>query len=186
MSHTGLSIGVAVLVVLSTIIFGASAFTSATVTRDANVNVVADDKAIIGLADGTSGSIVRKSSGRLNVDFAIGSSSGANSNATFKLGDSSDPTNKYGFAITNNASSQYTFTLDYSETSGDGNNLEFLVFNDTGSKLGEVNATSSGSLDITAASGETHYVVIVLDTGAGDGSLLGTSADLSGTFKVKV
>jgi hypothetical protein len=61
---------VTLTLVLVASVLGASAFTSGSVERASNVNVVNDDTGLLALEDGTSGDLVfQNSSGALEIDF---------------------------------------------------------------------------------------------------------------------
>lgn len=169
-----------VLVAVSTVL-AASAYTTGSLDRKANVNVVTDDAGLIGLEDGTSGTLVyQNSTGALAIDFANESATGVNTAATFELGNNSDPTNQSAFNITNNDGTSHDMTVSYdgSDTQDADSNIKFEVYDSTGTLVGTADEEGSDAT-FTATSGETFYVVIIVDTHG-----LDSTADLSGTLTV--
>lgn len=162
---------------------GASAFTTGSVSRSSNVNVVTDDQGLIALSDGTSGGLVtQNASGALNIDFTSGGASGVNPSAHFELGNPSDPTNQSAFNVSNLDAESHDLTVQYTGAGGTSDadaNLQFQIYDDTGSQVGTVSEESTSTSISGAASGATYYVVIVVDTHG-----LDSSADLSGTLTV--
>lgn len=177
---------VALMLVFGTGVIGASSFTTATLTRDTNIDVVADSNGVIALIDGTSGGIVtEKSTGELTIDFQVGSATGVNVNSTYELGDPSAPGTERAFNITNQDSVQHTIELDYTVDTGDGvgdgtNSTEFQVYDSSGTAVTTVSEEDNGA-SFTAGSGETFAVVVVVDT-----TMAGVdkSSDLSGTLNI--
>lgn len=177
-----LAIGLVFALVSATL--GVGAFTSATVDRQSNVNVVTDDSGLVGLEDGTSGPLIfQNTSGALGIDLSKASGSGANVHAHFEFGDPNDPTNSSAFNITNNDGEQHTFTLDYTDIASDDSDnevdLKFEVYDSSGTKLNTLTDESSAK-DVTLSAGETVYVVMIIDTEADKG------ADYSGTLSITV
>jgi hypothetical protein len=175
-----LTLGIALVLVMAAV--GTSAFTSATVERQSNVDVVTDGSGLIGLEDGTSGPLIsQNSTGALAIDLTNASGSGANVHANFEFGDPSDPTNSSAFNITNNDGEQHEFSLEYTDiqsTASDSPYLTFEVYDSTGSKIATIQ--DSGSDQFTLDAGETLHVVMIIDTGSDD------TADYSGTLRVAV
>ena len=173
-------LAVAIIAVSATL--GASAYTTGSVSRSANVNVVSDDAGLIALADGTSGDIVTQTSGgELSIDFAVGTASGVNPNAQYEVGDTTDPTTNAAFTVSNLDSQSHSLTLAYTGAGATGNgadNVQFQVYNSTGSSMGTASEENSLTLS-NAASGSTYHVVMVVDTTG-----LDNSTDLSGTLEV--
>lgn len=176
---------VALLVLVATGLTTASSFTTATLSRDTNINVVNDAEGIIALIDGNSGGIVRNgSNGELKIDFTVGSAQGVNVDSRYELGDPANPSQR-AFNITNHDSVAHTIELDYTVSSGDGvgdsiNNTEFRVYDSSGS-LVAVESEDSGTASFSANSGESFAVVVIVDTtNAG----VTNSSDLSGTLSV--
>lgn len=169
------------LLVVSTA-FAATAFTTGSVERSANVNVVNDDTGLIALQDGNSGDLVfQNSSGALEIDFTQGGAGGVNTAAHYELGDPANGNTTYAFNITNLAASSHDLTLDYSGSDSQDSdaNIEFQVYDSTGTQTGTVSEESGTTTLSGVTSGETHYVVIVVDTHG-----LDNTADLSGTLTV--
>lgn len=172
---------VAVVVVSATL--GASAYTSGSISRTASVNVVSDDVGLIALADGTSGDLVyQDTTGQLAIDFTQGGAAGVNTDATFKLGDTADPVNKSAFSVTNQDATAHDLTVAYTGAGATGdatNNIEFQVYNSTGSQVATVSEESTSATLTGIASGNTVYVVIAVDTNG-----LTSADDLSGTLTI--
>lgn len=181
--QTNAKIGVlALVIVVASASFAATAFTTGSVDRQANVNVVNDDIGLIALADGTSGGLVfQNASGALEIDFTAGGAGGVNTAAHYELGDPSNANTSYAFNITNLDDESHDFTLSYSgsDTEDGDSNIQFQVYNSTGAQVGIADEEGSSATLTGVASGQTHYVVIVVDTHG-----LTNSTDLSGTLTV--
>ena len=174
--------GVTMAVIIVAAALGASAYTSGTVERSSNVNVVSDDAGLIALEDGTSGDLVyMKSSGELGIDFTQGGAGGVNPEARYELGNPSDATNQSAFNITNLDAESHDLTVSYTGAgAGDGSdNIQFQIYNSTGSQVALVSEESTSAKLSGVASGNTHYVVLVVDTHG-----VTNTTDLSGTLKV--
>lgn len=171
----------AVVVVSATL--GASAYTTGSVSRTSSITVASDDGGLIGLSDGTSGDLVYMNAGQLAIDFTRGGATGANEDATFTLGDTNDAVNASAFNITNQDATAHDLTVSYTGAgaSGDGtNNIEFQIYDNTGTLAKTVSEESTSATLTGVASGATYYVVIVVDTTNLDSS----TDDLSGTLTV--
>lgn len=191
----------AVVVLVSGGFVVSSAFTSATLTRDANIDVVSDGTGLIELSPGAASAVYTDSDGALAIDFAEGAATGVNGNAEFTLGSSSNLTgasstsdvesHDYAFTVTLNDEINGTtddLQLSYTSADADGNgdaNVEFTVYPMGGSALTTASEESSGTIT-DPTKGTTYYVVLTVDTGAGDaGTTLGSSDDLSGTLTIQ-
>ena len=175
-------LAVAIIAVSATL--GASAYTTGSVSRSANVNVVSDDAGLIALADGTSGDLVwQQSDGTLGIDFTNGGAGGVNPEAHYELGNPSDPTNQTAFNITNLDAESHSLTVEYTgvaATAVDGTpNIQFRVFDSAGTEVATVTEEATSGTVSDVASGSTLYVVMVVDTTG-----LTNSTDLSGTLQV--
>jgi len=174
-----------VLVVSATLIVGASAFTTGSVERSSNVNVVADSSGLIGLADGTSGDLVYlNASDAIEIDFSNTGASGVNPSAQYELGNPADASNQSAFNITNNAGSAQDITIEYtgvSETTDADANIEFQIYDSSGTKVATVTEESTSATITGAGSGSTYHVVVVVNTHG-----LSSGNDLSGTVNVSV
>lgn len=173
-----------VLAVVASLIVGASAFTTGSVDRASSMNVTADDAGLIGLEDGTSGNLVyQNDAGQLEIDFTNGSADGVNDEAHYELGNPGNATNQNAFSITNNDDEQHTMSVEYtgaSQSESPDENMQFQVYNNTGDLVTTVSEENTVQT-FDATSGETHYVVLVIDTYGAD-----TSDDFSGTLNVSV
>lgn len=185
--RTTLTIAViAVMLLTGTGIIAASSFTTATLTRDTNINVVSDDNGVIALVDGNSGDVVQidGTTGELKIDFTVGSATGVNVDSVYELGDPNDPSQR-AFNITNQDGVSHDIKLNYTVSTGDGvgdgaNSTEFIVFDTNAAKQITVSEEDNGA-SFTAASGATFAVVVVVDT-----TMAGVdqNSDLSGTLNV--
>lgn len=188
----GTQVGILIIaLVMTTGLIGASSFTTATLTRDTNIDVVSDTNGVIGLIDGNSGDVVQEdaSTGELRIDFTVGSATGVNVDSVYELGDPANPVGASGeraFNITNNDGVSHTINISYSVADGtsgigDGlNSTEFQVYDGTGANVATVSEEGPGG-EFTAASGETFAVVVVVDTTPAG---VDQTDDLSGTLTV--
>lgn len=162
---------VAALIVASVAV-GSAAFTTGTVERSANVDVVGDSAAVTGLEPGSS-SAVYADGGELQIDFSnYTNADGVNGNANYTIGDTGAANETYAFSITNNddVSHEYSQSYDYDNGVPTNASVSFSAYDNTG----------AGPTDpITLSSGETAYVVITVDTTDAT-----TSDDLSGTLNI--
>ncbi|PSQ16743.1 hypothetical protein BRD00_09975 [Halobacteriales archaeon QS_8_69_26] len=162
---------------------GATAYTTGSVDRSSNVDVVTDNNGLIGLEDGTSGSLVQQNStGALTVDFTRGGGTGVNTAADFELGNTNDPTNQTAFNITNNGGATFDLSVDYTLDADDSDtdaNIKFQIYNSSGNNVATVDEESGSKTISSVSSGTTYYVVIVVNTHG-----LSDSDNLSGTFNV--
>lgn len=174
---------VVVLLVASSIV-SATAFTTATLSRDTNVDVVADNNGIIALTDGTSGGLVTQVDGELRIDFSNpGSGLGANVNSRYELGDPNDPTSEMAFNVTNQDTVAHDLSIEYTGATDEGvagDQIEFRVYDSSGTHLTTVSEETTGSVgSADFASGTTLHVVVVVDTNG-----MTTNGDLSGTLNI--
>lgn len=180
---------VAGLIMVSATAVGASAFTAATVDRQANTDVVADENGLLGLTDGNSGNLVFQdaSTDQLVIDFENGTALGANTDARFELGNPAAPSTSQAFQVRNNDDEAHGINVSYALDADDGNtdvNYEFQVYDSSDALVGTV--TEEGdTAALNAAAGESYNVVVVVDTGHSTTTLTSTS-DLSGTLSFTV
>jgi hypothetical protein len=168
---------------------GASAFTAATVDRQANTDVVADQNGLVGLTDGNSGNLVFQdaSTDQLVIDFGNGTATGANTDARFELGNPASPSTSQAFQLRNNDAEAHAVTVSYALDADDGNtddNYEFRIYDSTDTQVGTV-TEEGATVVLNADAGESYNVVVVVDTGHSTGTLTSTS-DLSGTLSLTV
>jgi hypothetical protein len=163
-------------------VFAASAFTTAELTRSANVNVVADNNGALSLSSGNVGNTAYiNSAGELKLD-ASPSASGLNVEGQFTFGDTASPSTDYMFSMVNTTANDQTLTVDYNVTGdaqGQTDAMTFHVYDGTGAEVATV--TNGSSATFTAGSGSTYYVVLETDTRG-----LDSSADLSGDLIINV
>ena len=184
MSHLTKTLLVAGIILVAGVSVGTSAFTTAQIDRQANVDVVADDTGLLGLSDGTSGELVfQDGAGQLGIDFTAGTAGGANTNALFELGNPDDPTTSQAFIITNNDVEDHVIETEYRANTTDAateDNLKFAVYDGSGALVDTISA-SGATASWTATANTDYYVVITVDTGHSS-DLLGPDTDLSGTL----
>lgn len=183
-------LGVLVLaLVLATGLIGASSFTTATLSRQASIDVVTDQNGFIGLTDEHSSDIINQTAdGALTIDFAQSSATGVNVDSVYEIGNPSptDVENQSAFSITNNDGVSHDINLNYSlNTAGDAvgdsaNSTEFQVFDSSETLITTISEEDSGAT-FTLSSGTTYYVVLVVDTTP---AAIDQTNDLSGTLEI--
>lgn len=176
------------LIMVAATAVGASAFTAATVDRQADTDVVADENGLIGLTDGNSGNLVFQDAAtdQLVIDFTNGSADGANTDARFELGNPNSASTSQAFTVTNNDDEAHAINVSYVLDADDGNadaNYEFQIYN--GDSLVGTVTEEGASVVLNAAAGQSYNVVVVVDTGHSTATLTST-ADLSGTLSFNV
>lgn len=167
MHRRELILGAAGIVGASTL--GSVAYTSASVDRSVTSNVASDDSAIIGLTPGPNVDAVTLTNGQLEVDTAVASASGLNSDGTFTYGDTSSlgtAPESQAFSVTNNDGEAHSLDVGVNLTSQPGSSsLQIDLYKGDGTSLG----TASPSNTVTVASsdwgaGTTIYAVIKVFT----------------------
>jgi hypothetical protein len=164
----------------------AQAYTTATVSREMDISVVADDStdALIQFTPGPAEGSRINSNDQLIIDGAATGSDSNDKNVTpdgsFTFGDPSNPSSKYSFSVTNqlNKDRSLTFKTNTAVSTGDVT-LEF--FASDGTSKGTLSLSNgSGSVSFDLTSGSTTYVVVTIDT-------TGATSDdtISGTFKTE-
>ena len=176
------------LIMIAATAVGASAFTAATVDRQATTDVVSDENGLIGLTDGNSGNLVFQdaSTDQLVIDFTNGTADGANTDARFELGNPARASTSQEFTVKNNDDEAHAINVSYALDADDGNadaNYEFQIYD--GDTL-EGTVTEEGtSVVLDAAAGQSYNVVVVVDTGHST-TTLKSAKDLSGTLSFNV
>ena len=164
--------------------FSASAFTTGYVDRTATINVASDSNGLIQLSDGSSGDLIHTTNGELSIDFSNGGASGANSNASFTIGESSKANETYAFSISHTANNMRSLSVNYtidSDPNVGTENIIFTVYDDTGKEQFSASEESSASNAYTLSASETVYVVVTVDTtGVSSGQAL------DGTLRLKL
>lgn len=189
MSQLTSTLLVAGMLLIAGVSVGTSAFTTAEVDRQANVDVVADETGLLGLTDGNSGNLVfQNSDGQLGIDFTNGSAAGANTNALFKLGDPTAAANSQAFIITNNDAESHVINASYSadnpDAAAENDNLKFAVYDGSNTLAGTISA--AGATDSwTAEPNAEYYVVITVDTGH-NAAVISPDENLSGTLEFRI
>ncbi|MGZ0747154.1 hypothetical protein [Haloparvum sp. AD34] len=195
MARATLAVVLAAVLVLSTVAFGATAFTTATVERQASIDVVSDDSGPLQFTSGGTGITEMGSNGELNIDVGLlGGTSGINPNASYTFGNasadgaSSVSASDYVFTFNNTDSVNHTVQLTYTPDNSIGaNNVVFEVYRlGNGTASGSLATVKAGSSDsFTAESDKTYHIIATFDTGI-DGQTVDTSSTLSGTMNVSV
>lgn len=167
------------VVALTMGVIGSAAYTSLTLDREATVDVVADDNGIVELSPGPV-SFVDVQDDQLVIDVTNGGAEGVNVNSQLEMGDSESPTTVEAFAVTNNDNEERTMNFDYVLDDDNGVSSESITFEVYDSEeILEDSFSNTEEAEVTFESGETHYVVITVDTEG-----LTPSEDLSGTVSV--
>lgn len=177
MSRT-LSVALISVVILSLgTAVASTAFTTATVERDATIDIVTDANGPISIQDGNTGDVVyQAANGEITIDFSNPSgSTGVNPDASYTLGDTANGATTYAFSVTNTDASSHDIDFSYAFTGTDPDagttNVAFEVFDSGGVSQGTANEGSSAT--VTVASGATVYVVVTVDsTGLSSGDTL--------------
>ncbi|GGN10422.1 hypothetical protein [Halarchaeum nitratireducens] len=152
------AIALGIVVVASA--FGASAFTTATVDRDASLNVATDSGGLVGLQAGDS-SLVTTSSDQLAIDVTTGTATGINPDSTLTIGNATSP----AFTITNNFGNAHTFNVTYdmnSDPDTNTDNVQFELINNSGGTVATVSEDTSYEGELAAE--ETLDVVVTVDS----------------------
>lgn len=188
-----LKIGIlAVLLILATGLVTASAFTQATIDRDASFVTSGDQGALINVSDThASGIVSYDAENRLQVDVTATGANGANKNATFQFGDAQGDSAfnvSHQFNTAQDVTFEYTFAGDAATLNNDTGSVTFEAYHETdlttpaGTMTANASSATDGAVDAsqligTLNPGEEYVVVIKLDTG---------TTDLSGTLTIDV
>ena len=161
---------------------GATAYTSATITRGATIGVKADDTALIQLTPSSDFTQITKDSttGLLSINF-----SSLNGNSEFVFGDTAAPNTTNAFTITPSEGHDVTlsYALDGSDPATSNPHVQFEVFSwDSGTSTATSQAIATEETDgtFTATAATTYYVVLTIDTSGVDIS----TTDLTGTLTI--
>jgi hypothetical protein len=157
---------------------GAAAFTTATVARDAQIDVATDANGVIGIEAGNApGATTQGSELVLNAD-----NEDLNLDATFTYGDDTGPGAASpgdaadAFRVTNNDDRSHEFTFNLTTTGTGSLTLYLQQGTDSVQTL-----TSGGSTTITVPQDETVYVAAEVETGTTTGE-----DEVDGTFTITV
>lgn len=183
-------VGFVALVLLVSSALASSAYSSASLERDATVSVTTDDDALISLIDGHPGSglVEQTSDGTIEIDFRRGGASGVTERALFEFGDTATPASNHAFRIVNRGPGARDLTVSFALAGSDegdaAQNVLFRFYHDAGSdgSIDTTRTTSEEDVDSTipsVAPGDTVYVVVTVDT-----RNLGAGADLSGDLSI--
>ena len=162
-------------------VFAASAFTSAELTREANIQVEADTDGIITLSPGENVDAVDiNEDGVLEINAAP-DGVGLNVEGTFTFGDNATAhEGDDAFSITNADDTERTLSLEYNnvvENEGVTDAVTFTVYDSDGNELDSADMETGAS--VTLGAGEEVFVVIDTDTTG-----LSPNADLSGDLVI--
>jgi len=189
---------VALVALVAGAVVTSSAFTSATLSRNANIDVVSDDAGLVELQPGATSVVYTSTDGQLAIDFAQTGATGVNGNAEFTFGSSTNLTGASGpsdvaahdYAFTIGLNDQLngtanTLELAYTDTDSNSDaNVEFTVYTAGGSAVTTASEESNGVIT-DPSTDTTYYVVMTVDTGAGNAAtVLGSADDLSGTLTI--
>lgn len=172
----------AALLVVSGGALASSAFTTATIDRSAEMDVVADQNAIIALNDESPGGLVAESSGKLTIDFnTTTGGSGVNPNSEYVIGDNSTANTTSAFSITNLDDTSHNISLSYTQegTNAAGDQVTFTVYDASNNLVATVTDETAGATVTGVSSGATLYVVISVDA---SGQAVGE--ELGGTLTI--
>jgi hypothetical protein len=174
-----LIIGAAIAVVATTV--GISGFTTATVERQAEINVTDDSGGLVALEPGNESQIISEG-GELAINMSETSADGLNQDATFTFGDPNTPNQSkdaHAFEIRNQDDESHDIGLEYSIGADPSNaeNVEFVVYDAANVK--KFSVTEGGSGAISLGSSESAYVIMNVDTTGVD-----ESETLDGTLNV--
>lgn len=194
------------LVVVMSVV-SASAFTTATLEREANIVVENDATGLIELEDGETDAVFIKdtdgdgTNDELAIDLDSSTASGLggpNPAATYKFGDESTfdsdaaDTSGYVYAfnmtVTDQMTGSGTTTLGYTDPDGNTDaNVKFEVYTAaSGGGTLEATVTEESDGSFTASTGTTYWAVLIVDTGGGSAADLNAGDDLSGTLNVTI
>lgn len=159
-------------------VVGSTAYTSMTLDRQSNINVVADDSGIVQLNPG-SVSFVDQVDGELTIDVTRGGASGVNVNSVLLMGNNNNPTQSYAFSVINNDDRERTMNFDYvlDNSTFTSSVVTFDMYDSSENSISSFSNQNSGSA--TLSSGEEVFVVMEVDT-----SEVNQGEDLSGTLSI--
>jgi hypothetical protein len=175
-------IGLGALVAGSGAALGTGAYTSASLERDSNIDIVSDSSGVLALKDELPSDIVQEVDDQLVVDFGMGSGKGVAPGSVYNL----DP----AFSITNydTVSHDVTLTYDLDDYSGGSPAWANIFFTVTD---GEGDSYSFGAKEQNSGDANT---VTIPDVGPGETLLVkmrvdvkddaSTSDNLNGTIEV--
>lgn len=167
------------------VILATGAFSSATLEREATVNVASDAQGLLALIDGHPNQdiIVEKSSGTLAIDLTPGSAAGVNAGGTFVIGSHSNPSGDHAFEIRNDGTQTVSITVEYvlsgSDPESNTPNVE-VTFYDSGDIPLATASEETPSTISSVQTGGSVYAVIEIDTeGISNGNDLSGALDIS-------
>lgn len=190
----------ALILVVTVTFSAASAFTTATLDRDAVINVNTDSNSMISLGAGNTDAVYENSNGHLSItmDSSTNGILGVNPAALFTFGDpASLNTSKaessyvYAFNITVDdavtGDGTMTLSYDYSDSNGD-DNVKYKVYEAAVGGPDQPKATATDETDgsFKPTKGVTYYVVIEIDTGGGTAADLTSNDSLGGTLTISI
>ena len=176
---------------------GSGAFSSATMEREAKINVVDDSAGVLSLIDTTESDVVHQTEGgELAIDFNQNGAGGVNVNAEYQIGeivdaefssdevlDDGSPQTSPAFEIHNRDTVAHELEVEYEFEDGAGDSMLYVQLENADGEIGEIWWRGSGDNDLSAAvdvdPGETVGVSIYIQTFDGD-----PDDDLSGSMTV--
>lgn len=171
---------------------GAAAYSSATVSRTAMIDVSHDQNAFITLTAGESSFITNGSGtdGALTIDIGGEGDVGLNQDATFTFGDDTDGTTiqtDKAFTIASNDPQSRDLTLNYtlSDPNPDVQNVLFKLYTvDTSTTPATLSAATEVSeqttdIGVTLNPSDEYYVVLQIDTTGVSGGANALGAELT-------
>jgi hypothetical protein len=139
----------------------ASAFTTATVERDATVSMETDTNGVIQLEAGTVNGI-SNTGDELQIELTD-----LNTNGEFVFGNPSDPTSTYAINITNSDGDSHDFSAKYaieSDPAEDTDNVEFATYNGSGDSVANFTEGATWNDLTNLSDGDSLYVVLTINT----------------------
>lgn len=185
LKHVLLITAVAGLVLGVPVILATGAFSSATLEREATVNVASDSEGLLALIDGHPNQdiVVEESDGTLAIDLTPGDAAGVNQDGTFLIGSETDPSGDHAFEIQNQGTRTVSITMEYVLSGNDPDpgtpNVKFMLYESGPPPI----VTASEGTSVTVPSvdpGSSVYAVIEIDTkGISNGNDLSGALDIS-------
>lgn len=175
---------------------GSGAFSSASMEREANIDVVNDSDGLLALVDTTESEIVRQTeAGELTIDFTAGSGEGVNVNSEYQIGaiddnvfsedplDAGSPQDDPAFQIVNNDTVDHEVGVEYAFENDAGSSAIYFQLENSGGESAEIWWRDSGdnglSDTITVTPGESVGVSAYIWTTDGE-----VGDDLTGALTV--
>lgn len=155
-----------------------SAFTPGDTSAGGVGTVATDSGAPISVTAGNTGDVTR---GHGTLEFgATGDALGVNTDARVVFGDTSHPTERFAFAITNRDTRPRDIEIAYAGSNEtESVAVTFRVYDHAGTRVAIVNDTTAPTLVRDVASSGTLFVIVVVDTND-----IPAGTTLSGTLRI--